>query len=308
MRYAHKFPAIILGIFLSLPLAGWSVVPTAKSFRRSCLHLKQPLPRASANDFPQDRTKILERLRTKIANQQPLIAHILVPLCDNVHQGIVPVNASLGNGQNLKTNLYWGAGYGMRTHFQRQPEWKTLEVSDPAEPHILERLVMRRTYANGATVILIADAYDGAYMQRCIEDYLDALCKTGTVTAAQQTFAGWADADLVAFDGHNGLMDNEIAERSHIAGASKDAVVIACISDSWFEPHLKRAQAYPLLTTTNLLAPEAYIMRAIIDNWALLKTGDEIDAAAAQANTTFQKCSLSSSNRLFRTGWSQAEN
>ncbi|HEX2898767.1 MAG TPA: hypothetical protein VHS96_03510 [Bacteroidia bacterium] len=258
-----------------------------------------------AQTAPANRSEILARLKAKVAQKKPLIAHVLVPLCDNANQGIVKVNASLGNGQNLKTNLYWGAGYGMRTHFQRQTEWKTLSVSDPAEPHILERLVMRRTYPNGATVILIADAYDGAFMQRCIEDYLDALCgiKTGSVAAENEQYAAWAGADLLAFNGHNGLMDTEVAPRSFQSGNSKDAVVIACFSHSWFEERLQTAAAYPLVTTTNLLAPEAYIMRAIIDTWAMLKSGEEIDLAAAQGNTTYQKCSLAASNRLFRTGW-----
>jgi len=33
--------------------------------------------------------------------------HVFVALCDNVNQGIVPVSAKLGNGQDIKGNLYW---------------------------------------------------------------------------------------------------------------------------------------------------------------------------------------------------------
>ena len=32
--------------------------------------------------------------------------HVFVALCDNENQGIVPVNSSLGNGQNSESNLY----------------------------------------------------------------------------------------------------------------------------------------------------------------------------------------------------------
>jgi len=35
---------------------------------------------------------------------------VFVALADNFNQGIVPVSAKLGNGDNPKTNLYWGAG------------------------------------------------------------------------------------------------------------------------------------------------------------------------------------------------------
>ncbi len=46
------------------------------------------------------------------------VIHTLVGLCDNIHQGIVPVSESLGNGQDPKSNLYWGAAYGIKTYFQ----------------------------------------------------------------------------------------------------------------------------------------------------------------------------------------------
>lgn len=176
-----------------------------------------------ADSAPSNRTAILQRLKAKVAAGKPLIAHIMVPLCDNANQGIVKVGAALGDGQSTRTNLYWGAGYGMRTHFQRQTEWKTLSLTDPEEPHILERLVTQRSYPNGAKVILIADAYDGAYMKRSIEDYLDALCgrKSGTITAADQQVQAWSDADLLAFNGHNGLMDNEIEDRNFTSGQVK---------------------------------------------------------------------------------------
>ena len=57
------------------------------------------------------------------ANSIPVI-HVFVALADNVNQGIVPVSASLGNGDNPKTNLYWGAAFGVRTFFSRNKDWR----------------------------------------------------------------------------------------------------------------------------------------------------------------------------------------
>jgi len=48
--------------------------------------------------------------------------HVFVALCDNKYQGITRVSAALGNGQNLNTNLYWGALYGIRTYFKKSNE------------------------------------------------------------------------------------------------------------------------------------------------------------------------------------------
>lgn len=67
------------------------------------------------SEFP--RTSIQTRFEQKSTSGQPLLIHLLVPLCDNDNQGIVPVNKTLGNGLDAKNNLYWGALYGVKTHF-----------------------------------------------------------------------------------------------------------------------------------------------------------------------------------------------
>lgn len=42
------------------------------------------------------------------------IVHVFVALADNKNQGIVPVAAKLGNGEDAEYNLYWGAAYGVK--------------------------------------------------------------------------------------------------------------------------------------------------------------------------------------------------
>ncbi|MBS1655648.1 MAG: hypothetical protein JSU05_12430, partial [Bacteroidetes bacterium] len=37
--------------------------------------------------------------------------HVFVALCDNKYQGIVPVPAKIGNGQDPANNLYWGCSF-----------------------------------------------------------------------------------------------------------------------------------------------------------------------------------------------------
>ena len=154
-------------------------------------------------------------------------------------------------------------------------------------------------------MILVADAYDGAFMEQCLKDYFDALCglKKGSIMAGEQKVMPWGGADLLAFNGHNGLMDMDIEDRKRIDGVQKDAVSIACASHSYFAPFYESASAYPLVTTNNLLAPEAYVMRGLIDNWAMLKTAEEIRFAAASAYNTYQKCGIKGASRLFHTGW-----
>jgi len=53
--------------------------------------------------------------------------HIYVALCDNEFQGIVPVPEKIGNGKDARLNLYWGAGYGVKTYFNlKTQDWKMI--------------------------------------------------------------------------------------------------------------------------------------------------------------------------------------
>ena len=97
------------------------------------------------------------------------VVHVLVALCDNEHQGIVKVPAGIGNGQRPGTNLYWGAGYGVRTHFDRAAEWVRVQVPSPGVPHILERVAWKH---RDSAVYLVADAYDGRNIREATEDLL----------------------------------------------------------------------------------------------------------------------------------------
>src|SRR5215510_767510 len=84
------------------------------------------------------------------------VIHVFVALADNVNQGIVPVSATLGNGDNATTNLYWGAAFGVRTFFTRNKDWELISVVPNPSARILERCVFKH---RRASVLLVADAY-----------------------------------------------------------------------------------------------------------------------------------------------------
>ena len=252
-----------------------------------------------------DRTSIEKQLAAKYARKEPLRVHVFVPLCDNVNQGIVPTNATLGNGQNPTTNLYWGAGYGVKTHLKRAEGWKLLGQGKPAEAEILDRALFERTLANGSKIQLVADAYDGAHMAACIRDFYASLAgqKSGDAVAGTGSLPGWSAADLVVFNGHNGLMDIDVDVPARKDTRQRDAVVIACASKGYFLDPLSRLGGYPLITTTGLLAPEAYVLKGVVETWAALKTGAEVRIAAGTAYNTYQKCGIKGATNLFHSGW-----
>lgn len=251
------------------------------------------------------RTAIKQQLLQKIKDKQPLIIHAFVPLCDNDNQGIVPVSKALGDGDNLTSNLYWGALYGVKTHFSRNKRWKNVYEQKHSDSFLLERVVFKRTYSNGAKVIFIADAYNGNAMEKCLNHYFQSLSgmRSDSIQLDSNRIEISANADLTVFNGHNGLMDVEVPISTSSLIKKKDAIAIACISKPYFKEHLIQSQGYPLLMTKHLLAPEAYVLSAAIDAWALQKSSKDIWLSAATAYNQYQKCGINGAKNLFSTGW-----
>src|SRR5215467_4610656 len=103
-------------------------------------------------------------------NSVPVI-HVFVALADNVNQGIVPVSASLGNGDNAATNLYWGAAFGIRTFFTRNKDWELISVTANPSATILERCIFKH---RRASMLMVADAYRGKEIAQATWDFLEA--------------------------------------------------------------------------------------------------------------------------------------
>lgn len=213
------------------------------------------------------------------------IVHVTVVLCDNRNQGIVKVNADLGNGQDPAKNLYWGAMYGLRTFFKR--DWSPVKnFAKSGSKHVLERAVFERD-----RIRVIADAYDGAKMKEALEEFFAACAGRGPVE----------DATLFCFVGHNGLMDLELPPLPDPKGDGREAVVLACKSHGYFTEPLRKLKCEPLLMTTGLMAPEAYTLDALVRTWAAGGTPDEVRASAAAAYAKYQKCSDAAARKLFTT-------
>lgn len=264
--------------------------------------ITETIPPPCRDTFSRD--TILARLKYKIKHAQPLIVHVFVPLCDNEHQGIVPVNKQLGDGLNLRTNLYWGAGYGVKSFFKADKSWKLLNAQPDPSADILERVIFEKKYPNGVRVLLVADAYRGDRMKACILDFLNALSgHLHDTIRLKDTILLTGAPDLAILNGHNGLMDMELEDITPATNSPKDAAVIACASHPYFEERLRCAAAFPLLTTQHLLAPEAYVMAAAIDGWARLENEKQIRVRAAQAYAKYQKCGYRGASRIFHTGW-----
>ena len=233
------------------------------------------------------------------------LVYVIVALCDNVNQGIVPVAPALGNGDDAERNLYWGARFGVKTFFAASRDWRLVSSAKNPEPKILERLVYKHKTKNA---LLVADAYRGAEIKQATADFLNAASGNSAATASVEgktySLSRGAASHLVAYVGHDGLMDFQL---SHFPKkrdeAKRDAVILACASKNYFADALRETGAHPLLWTTNLMAPEAYVLNAAVDGWLAGEAGDDVRLRAAKAYHAYQKCGLKAAQKLFASGW-----
>lgn len=246
-----------------------------------------------------------QRIKNKIEQDKPIIIHSFVPLCDNENQGIMPVSSSLGNGKNLKTNLYWGAKYGLKNYFVNILKWEVDTSIQSLDATILERLVVTKTFPNGAKVVLVADAYSGDKMAECLQHYMLSISgnRKKEIKLGERVLKAYSNADLITFTGHNGLMDNTIDYVLNTDSKVRRSCVLGCISYEYFTDYMRLAKCYPMITTTNLMAPEAYLLKPIIEGLVYSKTNEQIRLDVGKAYNTYQKCGIRGATKLFKTGW-----
>lgn len=235
----------------------------------------------------------------KVSAQQKSI-HVFVALCDNENQGIIPVPKSLGNGQDAKSNLYWGAMYGIKSFFRYKSEnWEYIKSYGRLNSVVIERIVFKHKRED---IYLIADAYDGAFIKKCTEDFLLASNAQGkqTIELEGKSIGIGGNADLLAYIGHDGLMEFEV-DLNYVSTSSnpKETIILACISRDYFSEEIKAAGATPLLWTTGLMAPEAYSLEAALEGWVNAESNLEVKERAAQAYHKYQKCDIKGARGLF---------
>lgn len=212
-------------------------------------------------------------------------------LADNANQGIVPIKANLGNGQNPKNNLYWGALYGAKTHFKGLEDWSVKSLKNE-KVEILDAFSLRHTAHKSSEISF--EAWDGAKQKRAVKAYFTELRN-----AESQN-------DLVCFVGHNALMDLFVANvpaPSGIKNANlercRKGSVIACRSASYFEPHHKGLGVDSYVMTKGLMAPEAYVLEGILSAWLNGHSAKKARAEAAAKYAEYQKIPLRNANWLF---------
>lgn len=247
----------------------------------------------------------IERMDADLAAGKPLIAHVIVALCDNQYQGIVPVPKAIGNGDDANNNLYWGAGYGVKTFFKRSANWKTIPIEKSDNQKVLDQAIFKRELMrNGknVTAYVFAEAWRGREIAAATEQFLKI--SNGvyhqTVKTDQTEIAVGSHAHIIAYVGHNGLMDfySPELQKNPEDKLARSAVILACKSHDYFKD-LIHSPTSLLLTTRNFMAPEAYSLEAAISSWFENSDHTGTVTAAVKAYAKYQKISEKSARTVF---------
>ncbi len=250
-------------------------------------------------------TQVEQRIRADVAAGRPVVAHVIVALCDNLHQGIVPVPKAIGNGQNPRSNLYWGAGYGVRSYFSGKAGYSLRQL--PFSGRVLDKIVLTKDLQSSdhpVKLVVIAEAWDGNAIAAAINRFLRLAAghdPESVTVAGGATVAAGGDGAIIAFVGHNGLMDFPTPYRPEVRPGALpgSSIILACASKPYFSDLIRAGGSHALLLTTGLMAPEAYSLEEALRTFATGGSTMDVRQAAAAVYDRFQHCGLRGALRLF---------
>ena len=217
-----------------------------------------------------------------LAEAAPKQIRLFVALCDNKTQGIVPVGAKIGNGDDPDANLYWGCSDGFDSFFRNSSRWKVMKSDKDVSEAILRRLTLSHAEDD---IDLVADAYRGSQMRQCLMDFEEA--------ASSNKY------DLVAFIGHNALMDFNLEVPKEAEGNDTEVVVLCCLSEKYFGDRLRALGCRPILMTQQLMYPGSFLLHAAIEKWRSGGTPADFRAVAASTYAKNQKISVRAAAGVF---------
>ena len=262
------------------------------------------VPAAAAPVEDQWLGGLTDRVIADLGAGRPLVVEVHVPLCDNTI--IRCGNAKLGDGDNPDTNLYWATTPGFGEWFARKGGgWKRMvrqRAGETADRDVLAVLVYRRKISAPAAwrkrgaparfeVDLVIHGWRGTAIDRALAAYASDVSGTGarTVTLDDGTTldAGGA-AQIVAWVGHNRLMDLESFAWPTPGATAKGTIAIACHTAAYMEEAVPAATRVPLLMTRDFLFANAAPLEAAVLAFASGGSYAAIRRDAASAYATVQ--------------------
>ncbi len=205
-----------------------------------------------------------------------LVVHVVVPLCDNTQIDCGSTRA--GDPDDLGHNLYWGAVFGHNRFFSRKASSFGLVSRSDEVTGVLERAVFRKKVAGkafgrdaGVEVIVVLDAVRGDAIDGAVDSFYRVAERGARVTFQDGQATRTLPVDVAGYAGHNRMMDGKKPPpklENEKGRASIPSFVLACYSNGYFREPLAERGSRALVLTDALMAPEGYVLEAVIEGLA----------------------------------------
>lgn len=248
----------------------------------------------------------LTRMEGRVKKDGVLVVHVLVPLCDNAQ--IVCGSKAAGDPLDLARNLYWGAIFGQKRFFTRKTSSFTQVSEEKGTGSHLERSVVRRFVdgspwgrAGKVELIVVLDAFRGDHIDGVVDTFFNEAAAGKSLSFDDGGKRRTVAVSVVGYAGHNRMMDGKkppaLGERAGLEPIP--SFVMACYSRSYFQKALTRRGSDMLLMTKQLMAPEGYVIEAIVG--AIAENADKpaIKRRAIAAYAKWQKIEEKAAATIF---------
>ena len=259
-------------------------------------------------DSPDD--ALVARLAASAVRGEPVVVQTHVALCDN---SVLRCGGhGLGDGDSLRTNLYWATSEGLRGWLAESGgPWKFVAERPGGRPERLTISIWRRSVvpsprwrALGVVrpfeVYLVIDVWRGSAIDAGVAAWvLDLQRDTArTVEVDGLVLQAGGAAPIVAYVGHNRWMDDasvgwrDAPERS---GATKGVVAIACYSKPYLKARLARAGHVALVLTNDFVMASG---AALVGGLDALFEGRDLAGVRRQAAVDYARAGKKDADRV----------
>jgi hypothetical protein len=224
-----------------------------------------------------------------------LTVHMVVPLCHEDQVACGGMRA--GAPGDLAHNLYWGAVFGHDRFLSRKASaWRRIGGSEVTGSH-LARSVFGRSFAGAPfgraepiDVVVVLDAFHGDAIDAVVDRFFAETERGAEVTFTSSGTARRLSVDVVGYAGHNRMLDGKQAPAIGPVATRRPvpSFVLACRSHQTFAGPLAARGSSLLVAARDLVAPEGYVLDAVVDGLARNEAAASIRQRAVRAYAHWQ--------------------
>ena len=213
---------------------------------------------------------------------------------------------AFSDGNNPRTNMYWGALFGMETHFANAAGWRRVYTDNGDGKRIIRRVVFHRRatptpdwrdrgVGREFDVYVLANAWPSSRLVEAMEQPIrEAVCgDANTINVEGLTLAFGGDSALVGYVGQNHMLDGYWDPFARLNGCTPErqlGVFYICPRSAvvLHAPVVERG-LYSVLFTRSTVMPEAYLVDGMLKALLSGRLGDNFISDAAAEYARYQK-------------------